>query len=136
SAPVPLLPILFAFRHWPRAYVLVQHAPPVVAAGEPLDAASPGDGHVSQPPEAPSPPHAITVATGVPERRARASIRQVRGVWINRPKNFYRNQTKSRDWRKFLSTPTLSMIQKNASRTCDGAGGVFYPWLSLKLPWT
>ena len=27
--------------HWPLGYVLVQHAPPVVAAGEPLDAASP-----------------------------------------------------------------------------------------------
>ena len=51
SAPVPLRPILFALSgavsprgHWPRAYVLVQHAPPVVAAGEPLDAASPGGG--------------------------------------------------------------------------------------------
>jgi hypothetical protein len=33
--------ILFALRHWPLGYVLVQHAPPVVAAGEPLNATSP-----------------------------------------------------------------------------------------------
>jgi hypothetical protein len=42
-----------------------------VAAGEPLDGTSPGSGHVSQPPEAPSPPHAITVMTGVPAEEAR-----------------------------------------------------------------
>ena len=37
--------ILFAFAALAsQGYVLVQHAPPVVAAGEPLDAASPGRG--------------------------------------------------------------------------------------------
>jgi hypothetical protein len=42
SRPFRSALILFAFRlwafgHWPQGYVLFQHAPPVVAAGEPLD---------------------------------------------------------------------------------------------------
>ena len=73
------------------AYVLVQHAPPVVAAGEPLDAASPGGGHVSQPPEAPSPPHLTTVATGVPSGGAGWIMGVVGGVWINVRKIFWRS---------------------------------------------
>jgi len=69
-----------AFRHWPRAYVLVQHAPLVSSGRGTLGRGLPGRRLRQPTPEAPSPPHLTTVATGVPAGGARARIRELRGV--------------------------------------------------------
>ena len=70
------------------AYVLVQHAPPVVAAGEPLDGTSPGSGS-RQPATGGAGPSPLANDSGsVPGRKDGRIMREVLGVWKKLKKIF------------------------------------------------
>ncbi len=64
------------------AYVLVQHAPPVVAAGEPLDGTSPGGGSRQPATGGADPPPLSNDSGAFPGRKDERIMREVLGVWI------------------------------------------------------